>query len=684
MPSLGPDRLANPGSKNGTSNRIDWKDERQVIGFVEERWSDRDRTRQSLERQWFVNIAQYMGYQYHVFDNQTGNLITPPSIPGRSRVVFNRLMPAVRKFVSKALKERPIWSVTPATGDMDDQARALVGKKLLEYYWKWLGMDRKMVDAFTWLGTTGNVFLRAAWDPHAGAELGFSPEELEPFVGEYGPFMKKVGGSLNLGDLDVRVRPPFSVDVDPVATSLEDAAWLIDTQMFHPDYLEDRYGVRITPDSEDSALTNFYLKRIKQLAGPYAGFMQESNEDDVVMGHELWVNPTKKFPKGYHCFIAGGKALTPRDSRDLPNPFLRIPYVHLFDIQIPGRFWGSCPLEHSIPIQAEYNRWRNQLIENGNKMANPKLLLPNSAQVSDAAFTTSVGEKIGFNGVTPPAYLSPPSMPEYNMKRGEWALKDIEDTMSVHEVTQARAPGGVRAASAIALLQEQDEQTYAPTFMLAGVQLSKIGNWLLNLAHKNMTEDRVMKVTGKGGKVETMVFTGSLLVGKNAGMPGVNYFDVDTSMGSQIPSSPMQRKQWMIELINAQVLHPVTDRKKIIQMLKLGSEEPFLSEGQADTQNAEEANLLMMQGIPQPVHPSDDPAIHLEALRNFQKTPYYRENETPEIAQLFEMRAQELTDIQLAAQGVVMDMPQGEEEPMEEPGGQPTPDVPAPELTMQA
>lgn len=687
MPSLGANRLSNPGARGTNGARVDWGDERQVVNFVEEKWDERDRTRQAIEKQWFINIAQYMGYQYHVFENLTGNLICPPTIPGRVRIVCNRLLPIARKFVAKALKDRPIWNVVPATADTEDQARALVAKKVLEYYWRWLHMDRKLVDAFTWLATTGNVFLRAAWDPHAGPEMGFTPQELEPFVDDYGPFMKETGGSLHLGDLDVSVRAPFSITVDPMANSLDDAAWLIDSQMFAPEYLEDRYGVNLAGETDDSALTNFYLKRIKQLAGPYAGFLQNSDdEDNTVLAHELWVNPTKKYPNGYHCLIANGKALTPKKSRDLPNPFKRIPYSHLLEIKVPGRFWGTCALEHAIPLQAEYNRGRSQLIEHRNKVANAKFLEPIEAQIDNAAFTTGIGERIKYRGAYEPKYMQMPSMPEFVPKLLEWALKDLEDLTAVHEVTQARAPGGVRAASAIALLQEQDEQTLAPTFQLISHELSRIGSWLLELAHKHVTEDRLVKITGDSGKVETMIFTGRMLVGEKQGMPGVNYFDVETSLGSQIPASPMQRKQWLIELVQAGIINPERDRKKIIQMLKLGSEEPFLSEGQADTQNAEEANLLMMQGVPVPVHPSDDVIIHLDALRNFQKRPYYRENANPLVEQIFEARAQELTDIQLAAQGVLMAPPPEEGAPGPEPGpgGQETPPVPGPEVPMPA
>src|SRR5688572_13466896 len=119
-----------------------------------------------------------MGYQYHTWDSRRGGLSLPKVPSWRVRLVANRLLPIVQKVVSKFLRQKPSWVPLPATIDQDDIARAQVAKMLLRAHWRKFDMNEKLVEALTWMATTGNVFMSCTWDPTIGDYMDFTDEEI--------------------------------------------------------------------------------------------------------------------------------------------------------------------------------------------------------------------------------------------------------------------------------------------------------------------------------------------------------------------------------------------------------------------------------------------------------------------------------------------------------------------------
>jgi len=614
-------------SENRTLSRVDFNDKDSVVEFVTNRYHRRATHRQGMESQWFINIAQYLNFQHHHFDGLSRTLQVKPRPKGMVRLTCNKITPATMKFVSKFMRQKPIWTSLPATNDLEDQVKAILGTRLLRYYHRVEQLDRKLREFATWLRTTGNCFMRAAWDPDKSHEIMFEEEETQDLPPELMKIVGRQGQIYNLGDVDVRVRPPFCIDVDPSATSMEDAGWLIDSSAVPIERLRSRYGTAVSKIANDTksgeSLTAYYQKKIADMAGTggLSGFgSDEEEEDDTVMVHELWVAPLPK-TKGYHCVVAGGKIL--QLTKNLPSDFRVIPYGHVADIPVPGRFWGNSAIEYAIPLQASYNKGRSQMIQHRNLVLKPKILEPRGSRIGDAAFTDVAGERIQYTAPLRPDYMIGPELPETAHRILEYDLRDMEDALGVHEVTNSRAPSGVRAGVAITALQEQDDQTHAPVFMLAEKMLSDVGSWILQLIARNVKEERLVRIVGEEHQIDCFTFTGSDLLGQNKGRPGVNYFDVECQMGSQLPLSKAQRTQYVIDLVNSGILDRVADSKLIKKMLEIGSEEPGIKADQLDRQAARRENQLMLQGILPEPQPQDDDLIHLEELLLFMKSNQY-------------------------------------------------------------
>jgi len=615
-------------------------DDDSIVNFVMNRWQKRDQYRAQIERQWYINVAQYLGFQWHQHDRHTGRITLPRAPTWRVRLVCNRLMNISRKVVSKLLRQRPIWVVVPATNEDADHKTAKSSEKVLQYYWRYLNMDRVLVDLFTWTSTTGNAFLRVYWDPQKGPEMNLTEEISE--IPDWAQQVLEKNPIVHLGDIAIEVCSPFEIDVDPEAQRMDDVTHIIHTKLRNIQYLKDRYGIQdLQPDaSDENSLSRYYERRIQTFAGPTGLWETKDTDEELnsVLTHTLWCNPTAKQKNGFFAVVANGKILT---KGELPNPFRRIPYEHFLEIPVPGRFWGSCALEHCIGLQAEYNRGRSQLIENRNLMGRPKWFVPRGSGVSQTSLNSMPGEVIEHTPGLRPEPWSPPEPPAYIHKLLEYTLKDMEDVSAIHEVTQARAPSGVRSGVAIAQLQEQDEQMLAPMFMLAEKSLSRIGQWALQLLATNVTEERVIKIIGKDRDIEAMTFVGKNITGTNAGKPGINYYDVETQMGSQLPLSKSSRLQFAIDLVNSRILDPAGDRKTIFRILEIGTDEPVLTDMQLDQHAQERENRLMAQGIMVEINPWDDHAVHYDTMRRFQKQPDYQEilQTNPMVNQIFENHA---------------------------------------------
>ena len=156
---------------------VDFKKDETISEFVQARWATREQHRQSLERQWYLNIANYLGQQYLQWNPVTKALFLPRQPRHRVRATVNRLMPMVRRIISSTVRQRPQWTVSPATGELNDRITAGLATDYLRYYWNTHGMNDKLIDLLTWRSTTGNVFVRVFWDAFKGDKIAAEAED---------------------------------------------------------------------------------------------------------------------------------------------------------------------------------------------------------------------------------------------------------------------------------------------------------------------------------------------------------------------------------------------------------------------------------------------------------------------------------------------------------------------------
>jgi len=651
----------NPFAKNNGTNRkeirnlksffsTDWEDERDIVNFAGGMWDTRRQRRAWLERQWYINIAFYLGHQWLEWDEARGQLYRPNAPSWRVRLTANLVQGIARKIVSTILRQKPIWTVMPATGDQNDTIAARISEMVLKYYWGGpLACDPKFHDALNWMATTGLGCWRLHWDPTKASELVLDADEVEDknLRKQLSKLSRSDGKArVNLGEAVVEVKSPFQIDPDPWARSFEEVQWLMETTMRPIQWVVDRY-----PDTardlvpEDVDQLNFFEKRISDLSGPnsptFAGgrnsVTANTGQQDMVNVHEVWGLPFGKFDRGVYAVIAGDKVHDVRKNQFRANGEVALPYSFFQEIKVPGRLWPTCALEQSISLQADYNRGRSQIIENRNMMGRPKWLVPKGANLGDYALTSEPGEIVEHTFGHPPVAWTPPPLPPYVMRTMELTRTDIQDVTQIHDVTQGKQPGSVRSGRAINSLQEQDLSIQGPTISGVEWELKRFGGMLLELSSRKVKEPRLLKITGTASFYEVMQFQGADLLGPNRDKPGVNYFDVRVSLGSQLPLTPDGRRAFIAELTQVGILNPETDKRRILELLELGSEEPLYDDARLDMTNQRQENRIMLEeSILMQVQTYDDDLIHLEIMDNFQKTPDYARARTDISDAIFE------------------------------------------------
>ena len=649
---------------------LDVKDVDSLKRFKDHVVGAKQRWRWSYELQWFINIAQFCGVQYLALDASRRGLVLPAKPRGRVRMTVNRVQPIVRNMISRASRGGRVMNVRPATSDDDDVAIAKTSNKILDYYWRFLEMARVRRKFMLWQAVCGNAFYKASWNPDKGSEITLSPDDLLDDMPEVPEEVaaalerararfKEITGKdesfdVHMGEVEVEVLGPFNVLWDETL-DFYDSPWVVVTKMRDLSYARDRwpqYAKNFKAETGAVAAPSFWEDQILTLNSIANGSKPESTG---VLVHEVFVRPCERFKYGWYTVIVGDVVVENGE-----NPYRGVPMSYAQDIECPGRPLATSTVEQIIPVQLEYNKTHSQIIENKNKIANPKILLDSASGVAESAFTDDIAEVVTYNIVKPDVMQMPP-LPSYVLELLGRLDKDFEDISGQHEVTNAQAPGGVEAGYALQILLEQDDTRLMPFIQSANDAEEKLAQWVLRIVSMYVHEDRMITTIGSDGAYDAEVwFNGESIVGGSGG----NYFDVKIESEVGVSSSAAGQKEALFELVNRGFLRPDDANDKAFVLRKLGllsQDDEYLSDVELDESKARYENRMMSRGTDMAVDPHDNHVCELQVHNKFRKSPEFMQL-APEVQQLviahMDVHAQHLSGGQPTAQGQQQQMEQ--------------------------
>lgn len=578
--------------------------------------------RQAFEADWFLNLAFYVGHQWLYWNH--GRLDRPNLASWREMAVDNRILPIVTARVAKKVKTRPTFVATPFTGAESDVDAARITEKVMDFDWEYLELEQKLYQAELFADICGAGFWKIYWDSTLGesAECICGPDG-EPIQNEGGQIVKAeeveamFGGMLPdgytikrvaAGDACVDVVSPFHFYPDPLATSLPEVEKAFEENVRSPQYLKQRYGVELEPDAD--APSGPVEARLFSTLMPANGVGYTG-----VKVYEFWAKPCPQYPNGKRVVWAQDQILAEED-----NPVDPMPYVMFSGVKVPNRFWPTAVVTQLRGPQTNLNKLSSQILENAKRVGNPALLKSRQANVS---YSGVPGEEVLFDATLPesaPSYLQPPTVPQYVLEERSRILESMTEISGLHEVSNARVPSGVTAASAINLLMEADDTRIGPEVQDMEVALGRAGTKLMRLRASFTTDTRLMRIAGDDEAWDIVEFKGTMM-GKE---PTVN-----CQAGSAMPRSKAAQQAAILEVLQTMLQYGVVpserDLRKTFKAYEVGGLEYVFNTLTSTEAQVQRENRLLSQGEPVSINAYDENQAHIEGHEEFQRTARYQQ-----------------------------------------------------------
>ncbi len=513
--------------------------------------------RQQIERQWYINMAFYIGKQNvavipisSASSAATGvRLYIPPAPYYRARPVLNRIRPIIRNELSKLTAQKPTATIVPSTGEDSDLAASQAGEQIWESTYKGYKLQSLFRQTMLWTLCTGNGFMKTYWDPNKASKSG------------------------DMGDFCYENVTPFHIFVpDMLAEDIENQPYIIHIQTKSPEWVKLHYpGIKAQPNvmEANDILNDSFL----QLVG--AGDFRKN----AILCYEVWIKPGNVdfMPNGGMFTIVGDTVVQFVEG----NPYIHQQYPFVKFGHLPtARFYYDSVIADLIPIQREYNRTRGQIIESKNKMSHPQLLAAQGS-IDAAKINTEPGQVIYYKlGFPIPQPLPLQNLPNYVMQEVDRLLMDFEDISGQHQVSKGQVPSGVTAATAINFLQEQDESMLAVTFANIEEGFEKIGYQTLCYVKQYWETPRLVKVVGRDGQFNVISFQGASLRDNT---------DIRVEAGSALPTSKSAKQALLMDLMGQGFIPP----EKGLELMDVGGVQRLYEELRVDSAQASRENMRM-------------------------------------------------------------------------------------------
>jgi hypothetical protein len=444
----------------------------------------------AFHRQWYVNIAAYLGSQ-GVQAESIAKILRVNLKKPQHRIYHqsNLVGGSVRRLVGYLSRSNPDIDFVPA--DVEDAFQidyARGAGSWLEWQHAYDHWKKKRLEVLNWAVTCGMGVTSAEWDSKGGPRASAVDENGDIVLDENGrPLADAKGNPLTYatGIAHTRVVPPFHYVYGIAARNDEELNWNGEDSWLSFRYLEsiseernvvDKY--RLVGEPQFTNMAGLYERQAMQTLGPqgtYTGASPESNEQGCrvtrvfVAPYYLGENDFGRevFDKGAFVVFAQGKVL----GGIKPNPFMDLagtnprtdwnPYTIWPCYDVAGRMIPQGLPDNLLPLQEALNFCMSRLRESQRLMGQPKWFIPRGSinQKIDA----EAGQTITFNpGVGPPIPHAPTPMPAYVMQMMGLIEEHIDRVSSQPPMMQGKSQGQVRSGLGVQLLQEQALTEFTP------------------------------------------------------------------------------------------------------------------------------------------------------------------------------------------------------------------------------
>lgn len=561
------------GNKKGPKRpfwTLDFDDEDALLRWLVEDYDHlKEQAQMRIETQR-KNLASYRGIQYQTQDIKNREIeadLGPKESKGASKkVVINQMVGMVEQDVARLTKYRGAVACTPPSDEYDDRVVAEIADDLIEAKWEKEEIDFVYQKLHRRKKIFGEDFLGVFWNPDLGhyhpdyvAEVfkraGIKENPAKMSKGEIREiFRTQIKEIPRLPLIDPKTGEQLVADGNPLwidkPVRVGDIEYkpIFSWNMYmqrKPSYDLSEYGMFEECMHVDDVKADHPEKADKITADKdLSWFDPEAFEDQVREDHtnviHFYHRSTKRLGQGRYVKFTRSAILVNK-----PNPYqgpdgVIFPWERIADIDTPAIQNGESYVTHGRPAQAIYNLIASLRLRNQFLFAHPKWFAQKGAIKSE-----SLGNKstvVWMEPGTPPPSLAQPNLgsSEQSNLRKE-SREDLQQVMGSYAISNGEVPPGITAASALMLLDEQENDRAAPgvashTRHQRAVALRTL--WLMADNYEE-TDGRLEELLGKSkaSEIETFKMSDLTRIG-----------DLRIQNMSALPQQRSAKVQYMIDI----------------------------------------------------------------------------------------------------------------------------------------
>lgn len=460
--------------------------------------------RRRYDWEWLTRDLFRRGYQFSRYDPNNRTIIL--STRSMVKIPINITNAQMRTIKNQITSIRPKWEVLPRSLSEESRDNARYSGRTLDYYYDHLNLRRLLKETII----QGLMYsVGGPW------QIGYDP----------------MGGENGEGSVFVWLLDPFDFYIDPAASSLKDAQFVIKAVRTslnkikaNPEYsfFEDLANIRGEFRLAASEYKQFLLQALK-----YYQPKTTLEEEEGVILKEAWIpvyvtedntdvitEELKLADQDFKNLRMGEmvmKVITYIDSLEMPLKYRyqRQDYypftLYQADVN-PMEIYGESWIKHVIPMNRVLNALESSIFKYNYKYAIGRIVVDKNSGVR--IITNEHGDIVEKNAGAEVFSLPLQPLPSsYQVQIGNMR-QYMEDVGGAHEVSMGRIPAGVKSGIGIAELKAADAVNQQDLVDALEEFLGDVGYKVLRVIAEYYDIPKVIKVLGKTGAPEHFTVIG--------------------------------------------------------------------------------------------------------------------------------------------------------------------------------